>query len=115
MRKLSRVMLMSAAIVPLVANGGHIAAEAGDVRAGRQVAIGCQGCHGMDGLSKQPDAPNLAAQPASYLVKAMAEYKTRRRWHEQMNIVAQTLTEAEIANVAAYYAAIEIEVVKKPE
>ncbi len=90
-------------------------AMAADVRAGRQVALGCQGCHGMDGLSKQPDAPNLAAQPALFLVKAMAEYRAKSRQHEQMNVVAQGLSEREIADVAAYYAAIEIEVVKTPQ
>lgn len=115
MRMLSRVMVMSAVIVPLVAYSSLITAQAGDVSAGRQVALGCQGCHGLDGLSKQPDAPNLAAQPEIYLIKAMAEYKTRQRRHEQMNVVAQTLSESEIANVSAYYAAIEIDVVKKPE
>ncbi|MGL4240948.1 MAG: c-type cytochrome [Beijerinckiaceae bacterium] len=91
------------------------AAQSGDIRSGRQLAIGCQGCHGLDGLSKQPDAPNLAAQPEIYLVRSMREYKTRQRRHEQMNVVAEALSEAEIANVSAYYAAIEIEVVKKPE
>ncbi len=68
----------------------------------------------MDGLSKQPDAPNLAAQPEIYLVKALKEYRAKQRRHEQMNVVAEGLTEAEIANVSAYYAAIEIEVVAKP-
>jgi cytochrome c553 len=90
-------------------------ATAADVKAGRQVALGCQGCHGMDGISKQPDAPNLAAQPALFLVKAMAEYRAKSRRHEQMNVVAQGLSEREIADVAAYYAAIEIEVVKTPQ
>jgi cytochrome c553 len=90
------------------------AAQAGDVKAGRQIALTCQGCHGMDGLSKQPDAPNLAMQPESYLIKAMAEYASGTRRNEQMKVAAVGLSEKEVADVASYYAAIEIEVVKKP-
>jgi cytochrome c553 len=90
-------------------------AIAGDVKAGRKVALICQGCHGMDGLSKQPNAPNLAAQPEIYLIKAMKEYKDGTRKDEQMKVAAEALSDKEIADVAAYYAAIEIEVVKKPE
>jgi len=85
-----------------------------DIKAGRQIALGCQGCHGLDGLSKQPDAPNLAMQPQIYLERAMRAYRDGARKHEQMTIAAQTLSETEIANVAAYYAAIEIEVISKP-
>ncbi|MCA3562740.1 MAG: cytochrome c [Methylocystis sp.] len=95
--------------------GGSLAASAQDLKAGRQFAPACQGCHGLDGLSKQPDAPNLAAQPAIYLVKALKEYRDGVRKHEQMSVLAKALTDKEIADVAAYYEAIEIEVVKKPE
>jgi cytochrome c553 len=102
-----------AAVVLLIL--GATFAFAQDIKAGRQIALGCQGCHGMDGLSKQPDAPNLAMQPEIYLLKAMTDYKSRARKHEQMNIAADTLSDKEMADVAAYYAAIEIEVVKKPE
>jgi cytochrome c553 len=94
---------------------GFAPALAQDVKAGRQVALICQGCHGMDGLSKQPNAPNLAAQPGIYLIKAMKEYKDGTRKDEQMKVAAEALSDKEIADVAAYYAAIEIEVVKKPE
>jgi cytochrome c553 len=94
---------------------GTVAAAAQDIKAGRQIALICQGCHGMDGLSKQPNAPNLAMQPAMYLVKAMNEYRSGARKDEQMNVAAKDMTDKEIADVTAYYAAIEIEVVKKPE
>jgi mono/diheme cytochrome c family protein len=36
------------------------AASAGDLKAGRQKALQCQTCHGLDGQAKLPDAPNLA-------------------------------------------------------
>lgn len=111
----AREIEMRHALMALILLGAGGPVIAADIKAGRQVALGCQGCHGMDGLSKQPDAPNLAAQPAIYLVKAMAEYRAKARQHEQMNVVAQALSEREVADVAAYYAAIEIEVVKTPQ
>ena len=87
-------------------------ASAGDARAGRQKVAGlCQACHGMDGLSKNPESPHLAGQIENYLVKALSEYRTGERKNESMNIVAKDLTDEEIANVAAFYASIQIEVI----
>jgi cytochrome c553 len=82
----------------------------GDAKAGRQKALACQGCHGLDGLSKQPDAPHIAGQPMIYFTKAINEYKSKARRHEQMSIVAASLSEADIADLAAYYGAISVSV-----
>jgi cytochrome c553 len=87
-------------------------AAAGDARAGRQKAAGvCQACHGMDGLSKNPEAPNIAGQIENYLAKALAEYRGEARKNESMNIVAKELSDADIADLAAFYASIQIEVI----
>jgi cytochrome c553 len=86
-------------------------AKAGDARAGRAKAIGCQACHGLDGLSKHPEAPNLAGQIENYLAKALAEYRRGERKNETMVIVAKDLGDEDIANLAAFYAAIQIEVI----
>jgi cytochrome c553 len=80
---------------------GLAGAEAGDARAGRQKLTTCQGCHGLDGLSKNPESPNLAGQVESYLVRSLAE---------SMNIVAKDLSDEDIADVAAYYASIQVDV-----
>lgn len=85
-------------------------ADAGDAKAGRKAATACQTCHGMDGLSKLPEAPNLAGQVEIYLAKALGEYRDGARSNEVMNVVAKPLSDADIANLAAYYAAIQIEV-----
>lgn len=84
---------------------------AGDAKAGRQTAIVCQACHGLDGLSKNPEAPNLAGQLETYLVKALNEYRNGTRKNDSMNIVAKDLKDEDVANVAAYYASIEVEVI----
>jgi len=85
-------------------------AEAGDAKAGRKAATACQTCHGMDGLSKLPEAPNLAGQVEPYLVKALTEYRDGTRTNAIMSVVAKGLSDTEIANLAAYYAGIPIEV-----
>lgn len=85
-------------------------AEAADARAGRQKITSCQACHGLDGLSKNPEAPNLAGQIEPYLVKALTEYKSGERKNESMNIVAKDLSEQDIADIAAYYSSIQIDV-----
>ena len=71
----------------------------------------CQpSCHGKDGLSKQPGAPNLAGQAQDYLITALAAYRSGERKNEMMSVIAQPLKDADIADLAAYYAAIEITV-----
>jgi cytochrome c553 len=81
------------------------------VRAGRLKAITCQACHGLDGLSKHPEAPHLAGQVENYTAKALREYRSGERRHEIMAIVAKGLTDEDIGNLAAYYAAIQIDVI----
>lgn len=85
-------------------------AAAGDAKAGRQKALQCQACHGLDGLAKIPDAPHLAGQVEVYLTKALGDYKTGARKHEMMTVVVQNISQQDIEDLAAYYAAIEIEV-----
>lgn len=81
---------------------------AGDVAAGRRKAIACQACHGLDGLSKLPDAPHLAGQPEPYLMKSLDEYRKGVRKNELMSIVVKDLSDQDIADLASYYGAIEI-------
>jgi cytochrome c553 len=95
-----------------VATGGDV--YAGDVRAGREKALMCQACHGTDGLSKVPDAPNIAAQTEAYLTAQLQAFKSGARKNDSMSVVAQTLSDKDIDDLAAYFSAIEIKVVKVP-
>ena len=92
---------------------GGLAADpafAGDARAGRQKLTTCQGCHGLDGLSMNPEAPYLAGQVVSYIVRSLEAYRSGDRKNESMNIVAKELSDEDIADVAAYYASIQVDV-----
>jgi cytochrome c553 len=106
-----RSVLAGALALALAATSAS-SAYAGDARAGRQKVAGvCQACHGMDGLSKNPEAPNLAGQLPNYLGKATTEYRDGTRKNEAMNIVTKELTDQDVADIAAYYASIQIEVI----
>jgi cytochrome c553 len=85
-------------------------ARAQSIEAGARAAIACQACHGLDGLSKLPDAPHLAGQPEAYLVRALRAYRSGERRNEVMSVAAKGLSDDDIRNLAAYYSAIRIEV-----
>lgn len=104
------LLFRSLAAIALTVMTGAPAHAAGDVAAGRKKAQMCQACHGLDGLSKLPGAPHIAGQPASYLIKALGEFKSGVRKNEVMSVAASSLSEADIENLAAYYAAIKITV-----
>jgi cytochrome c553 len=89
-------------------------ADAADAQAGKKKAAMCAVCHGIDGLSKNPDAPNLAGNNANYIMKQLHAFQSGARQHEQMTIVAQSLNEDDIANLAAWYSSIQV-TVKLPE
>jgi cytochrome c553 len=62
---------------------------AGDIAAGRQKALMCQTCHGLDGKAKIPEAPSLAGQSAVYLTKALNDYRSGARKNDMMSLVQQ--------------------------
>jgi cytochrome c553 len=90
-----------------------ISASAQDAAAGARKASACQACHGLDGLSKLPEAPHLAGQPALYLERSLRAYRSGERRNEVMSLAAKPLSDEDIRDLAAYYAAIEISV--KPQ
>jgi cytochrome c553 len=93
----------------------HGDAAAQDVAAGRRKAVACQACHGLDGIAKLPDAPHLAGQPAAYLARELNAYRSGARRNEVMSVAAKALSDQEIRDLAAYYAAIQIEVKAVPQ
>jgi cytochrome c553 len=84
------------------------ALAAGNVTTGRQKALQCQTCHGLDGLSKLPEAPNLGGQPEPYLVKSLNDFRKGVRKNDMMSLVVQQLSDQDVADLAAFYAAIEL-------
>lgn len=90
-------------------------AWADDIGLGRDVARQCAVCHGIDGIARVPDAPHIGGESVGYLERQLEAFRSGERVHPQMSVIAQGLSDDDIANVAAYYAAIVIEVVSVPE
>ena len=72
---------------------------------GKATATKCTACHGADGNSTNPSWPNLIGQSKGYLVNALNAYKGGVRKNGMMAGIAKGLSDADIENVAAYYAA----------
>jgi cytochrome c553 len=87
---------------------------AADAKAGRMLASKCQVCHGIDGIAKMPVAPHLAGESEIYLQTQLKAFRSGKRESEMMTVVAKGLSDDDIANLAAWYASIEISV-KVPE
>ncbi len=81
-------------------------AAAGQARA----AAACAVCHGPQGLSMQPNVPHLAGQPEIYLVDQLRNYRSGKRAHEVMAVIARPLTDQDIENLAQWYASLQIRV-----
>jgi cytochrome c553 len=111
-----RVRILAAApaacAIALTVAGG---AAAGDAKAGRQKALQCQTCHGLDGMAKLPEAPNLAGQSEVYLIKALKDFRSGTRKNDMMSLVIANLKDADIADLAAYFAAIPVTVGTPPK
>ncbi|MDX1656207.1 MAG: c-type cytochrome [Candidatus Competibacteraceae bacterium] len=85
--------------------GSAINAQAeGDPSAGAQKAATCAACHGQNGVSNNPEWPNLAGQHALYTVKQLQEFKSGDRVNATMNGMAAPLSEQDMEDLAAYFA-----------
>lgn len=83
---------------------------AGDPAAGRQKAAQCVRCHGVDGYAAIPDAPHIAGEPASFLAAQLDAFRADRRTSKKMRKVIKTLSDQDIADLAAWYASQTIKV-----
>ena len=86
-----------------------LAAQAPAEAPGRAKARACAPCHGVLGISVTPDAPHLAGQPRSYLVAQMRAFRSGQRRHEVMNVIAKPLTDADMAQIAEWFASLQLE------
>ena len=82
--------------------------SAGDAAAGSQKTQMCAGCHGIPGwrtaFPEVYKVPKLGGQHEAYLAKALQEYRSGARSHPSMRAIATSLSDKDIADLAAYYA-----------
>jgi cytochrome c553 len=74
------------------------------VQAGKTAAAACAGCHGEGGVSKTPTMPSLVSLDPKYFAAAMSAYKSGQRKHDVMKTFAAALSDADLPNLALYYA-----------
>jgi cytochrome c553 len=104
MKKKWQILSISLALTSAT---GILHAE-GNINAGKQKAESCASCHGDDGNSMVATFPKLAQQHSSYLKRQLLAFKDGSRNDPMMSAMALTLTDEDIADISAYYAAQKI-------
>jgi len=83
------------------------AAPNGDPNRGAQKVSMCQGCHGIPGWRTAfPEVyrvPKLSGQAPGYIIAALKQYKSGDRAHPTMKAIAGSLSDGDMADIAAYY------------
>ena len=85
-------------------------AVTGDAVRGKPLTYTCQGCHGITNYKNAyPNyhVPRIGGQSAQYLTNALMEYRTGKRKHPTMQAQAQSFSEQDIADIAAYLSGID--------
>ena len=94
-------------LIALAAVGLSLNASAQNAQAGEKKAAMCIGCHGIpDYKASFPEVyrvPMIAGQGAKYIVSALGQYKKGDRKHPTMRAIAASLSEQDMADLAAYY------------
>lgn len=96
---------VSVAFAATVIATPQIRAE-GNVKAGQVKAIPCMGCHAIPGYANvypTYHVPRVGGQHAEYLVAALKAYRAKERSHPTMQAQAATLSDEDMADIAAYF------------
>ena len=80
---------------------------AGDIAAGNSKSATCMACHGANGISQIPMYPNLAGQKEQYLAIQLKAFRAGERKNMVMAPMVAGLSDADIENLAAYYASLD--------
>lgn len=103
-RTLGSIVLALAFAAPASAQQ---AAKAGNPEAAKAKVSMCVGCHGIPAYkTAYPSVyhvPKIAGQSADYIVAALNSYRSGERQHPSMQGIARSLSEQDIADLAAYY------------
>ena len=117
MRSQTRTPYRTPILAGLLALGAAITAHAqeakpaaGNAERGKQLAYTCQGCHGVTGYKNAYPSyhvPKITGQSETYLASALNEYRKGARKHPTMQAQAQSFSEQDIADIAAYLSSLK--------
>lgn len=105
---MTRLQLLGLALASAFVATASAHAE-GDKAAGRKLIYTCAGCHGVPGYTNaypQYPVPKIAGQNEQYIVNALHGYQSGEREHPTMGAQAQSLSETDIQNIAAYLSSL---------
>ncbi|TEA78704.1 c-type cytochrome [Allopusillimonas ginsengisoli] len=107
-RTLPALAMMASCAILGPAYAADAAPVVGDAQAALSKISMCIGCHGIKGYkSSFPEVyhvPMIAGQNAEYIVAALQEYASGARSFPTMEAIAESLSEQDMADIAAYYA-----------
>lgn len=105
---MTRLQLLGATVATALFATFSVHAE-GDKAAGRKLIYTCAGCHGVPGYTNaypQYPVPKIAGQNEQYIVSALHGYQAGDRRHPTMDAQAQSLSDKDIQNIAAYLSSL---------
>jgi cytochrome c553 len=97
------------AAVPALMLAQPVLAERGDAEAGRVIAYTCTGCHGIpfhQNVYPTYSVPRIGGQTYGYIVSSLMAYRSGERRHPTMQAQANTLSDQDIHDVAAYFVSL---------
>ena len=109
---MTRSFLTAAALALATAASASATASEGDIDRGRQLAYTCTGCHGVEGYRNTYPTyhvPKIGGQNEAYLVAALNAYRAGERPHPTMRAQAESFSERDIADIAAYLSSLKAE------
>ena len=86
------------------------ATTAGNAANGKQLTFTCQGCHGVVGYKNvypTYHVPKIGGQSQQYLLNALTEYKQGKRKHPTMQAQAESFSDQDIADIAAFLSTLK--------
>ena len=90
----------------LIATGAH---AAGNLEQGKKKSQACVVCHGPNGIASSPGFPHIAGQPVIYLAEQLQHFRNGKRQNPVMNVIAKSLTDQDIQDLATWYSSHEIQ------
>lgn len=100
----------AAVAAPAPAPAAPAAAAAGDATRGKGLTYTCRGCHGLTGYKNAYPSyhvPKIGGQSETYLRNALTEYGTGKRKHPTMQAQAESFSQQDIADIAAYLSSLK--------
>jgi cytochrome c553 len=90
-------------------------AHAADPAAIKEKAAPCSGCHGENGISQTENIPSLAGQPDQFIQWQLVFFRSGARKNELMQPIVEQITNEDIRNLGAYFAALPPPKASKPD